>query len=372
MTKQAAPRRRFWERAVSGYSGGIGSYAGTLRYVDAYGTDGLTLLFTDVKGSDCNPFVGEDIDTYRFLIESAADIFGVDLPNTCPSPAQTKRAHEMCDQHGWDTKYANEIALYLHYRQVAADHLDGKLVWLQDGRDIYDVFFEKGWLGNSQLSHCSWELKTIPSRKYLDENHHPNDTVVLVGMDWTETNRHGGVHRNYAHNLKGCADPKHCRSLWGPEGRLQGPGWCKNVLDTPWTVLMPLNEGVKYAKPQMLSLARERGVEPGRLYAMGFPHSNCIGCVKAGQAQWARDLEIFPDHFAYAERREQEFRASRGSRAEASHLKESVAGESRPLSLTEFRRRYEEKALDQFELDFSWGGCGCANEENPDKEGGAA
>lgn len=298
------------------FSGGGGSWAAGRRFIDQHGAEDVTLLFTDVKGDDGNPFTGEDADTYRFLEDAAAD-------------------------------------------------LGAPLVRLQDGRDIWDVFEEKGWLGNSQLSHCSWELKTLPARRWLEANRDPADTVVIVGMDWTETNRHPGVHRNYAHNIKGCADPKRCSSLWNEHGRVQGPGWCKNVLETPWRVLMPMNDKPRLAKPQVLQLMRERGLTPPRMYALGFAHANCVTCVKAGQAHWGRALEVFPDAFAYAERREAAFRAKKASRANNSILKEQIDGESRPLTLTEFRQRHEAKALDMFDLEFDWGGCACANEPAP-------
>lgn len=145
-------------------SGGGGSWAAGRRTVDQHGAENVTLLFTDVKGADNNPYTGEDDDTYRFLRDAAHD-------------------------------------------------LNAPLVLLRDGRDIWDVFFERGWLGNASLSHCSWELKTLPARQWLDTHCDPASTVVIVGMDWTEMHRHAGVYRNYAHTVDGCADPRLCRSL---------------------------------------------------------------------------------------------------------------------------------------------------------------
>lgn len=302
-------------------SGGGGSWCAGRRIVDALGTDRVTHLFTDVKGADGNPYTGEDDDTYRFLDDAVRD-------------------------------------------------LGGEFVRLQDGRDIWDVFLDPsvGWLGNAKLSHCSWYLKTLPAREWLDEHRDPATTVISIGMDWTETQRHAGVHRNYAHTVDGCADPRLCSSLFDENGRRPGPG-CRNLLEQPWRVVMPMNERPRWAKPQVVDLMRKRGLRPPRMYAQGFAHANCIGCVKGGQAHWRRVLEVYPEHYAYAERREAEFQASKPSRATHSILKERRGDETYPLTLAELRRREtDRRAVDgelTFDLEFDEGGCGCANEAAP-------
>lgn len=304
---------------VNMLSGGGGSWAAGRRLVDQYGSDRVAHLFTDVKGADGNPHTGEHPDTYRFLHDAAAD-------------------------------------------------LGGEFVYLQDGRDIWDVFLlpAVGWLGNAKLAHCSWFLKTLPAREWLDANRDPAHTLISVGMDWTETQRHAGVHKNYAHTVDGCAAPKLCRSLFTAEGRLPGPG-CKNLLPTPWRVIMPMNQRPKIAKPQVLALMAERGLKPPQMYAMGFAHANCPACVKGGQAHWKNLWETAPDTYLYAEQREAEFRESRPSRANATILKETVDKVARPLPLSELRRRLEALGDEEpsFDLQFDFGGCGCANEAAP-------
>lgn len=298
-------------------SGGGGSWAASRRIADQYGPDQLTLLFTDVKGTSGNPHLGEDEDTYRFLRDAVPDI---------RSP----------------------------------------LAWVMDGRDIWDVFYEKSWLGNSSLSHCSWELKTIPARHWLADNCDPSSTTVVVGMDWTEGHRHEGVYRNYAHSLDGCANPDLCRSLFDRDGRLPGPG-CANLLPVPWQVELPMADRPLVAKPQVLNLMRSRGLMPPRMYALGFAHANCITCVKGGHAHWAMVLERFPEHYAYAQKREEEFRQSAPNRGNVSILKDRTGGQVRPLTLAEFAQRFKRKhkQLDLFELQYDVGGCGCANDAKP-------
>ncbi|HEY7821247.1 MAG TPA: hypothetical protein VIG24_00340, partial [Acidimicrobiia bacterium] len=91
------------------FSGGIGSWAAAKRVAEAHGTDDLYLVFSDVKGMNPSPHIGEDEDTYRFIRE-------------------------------------------------AAENVGGELVLLSDGRDIWEVFKEKRFLGNSRLANCSHEL----------------------------------------------------------------------------------------------------------------------------------------------------------------------------------------------------------------------
>jgi hypothetical protein len=95
-------------------------------------------------------------------------------------------------------------------------------------------------------------------------------------------------------------------------------------------------------KGEMLNQARGLGIEPPRLYELGFQHNNCGGvCVRAGQRQWAHLLRTFPDRYLEAERREDELRAELG---DVAILRDRSGGRSRPLPLTEFRRRLQERA----------------------------
>ncbi len=118
------------------YSGGVGSWATAKRVIDRHGPEDVTLLFADVKGNDNNPYLGEDDDCYRFIRESA-DKFGA------------------------------------------------KLVWLKEGRDIWQVFRDDRFLGNSRLANCSKWLKQRPCRKWLDENVHSGTATIYVGIDWS-------------------------------------------------------------------------------------------------------------------------------------------------------------------------------------------
>ncbi|UVK58909.1 PAPS reductase-like domain protein [Mycobacterium phage Leozinho] len=119
------------------FSGGIGSWAAAKRVTDTHGPENVTLLFADTAGDGTEPFLGEDPDCYRFIRESAAQ-------------------------------------------------LGANLVWLKEGRNIWQVFHDRRFLGNSRQANCSTELKQKPCRAWLNEHCDPQDTTVYIGIDWSE------------------------------------------------------------------------------------------------------------------------------------------------------------------------------------------
>ena len=88
----------------------------------------------------------------------------------------------------------------------------------------------------------------------MTEHYDPADSVVYLGFDWTEPQRLDAAR----------------------------PHW------DPWTIRCPLMDPPYLWKEDILTLWRERGIEPPRLYKYGFAHANCGGaCVRGGQAQWS-------------------------------------------------------------------------------------
>ncbi|GLX06721.1 hypothetical protein [Microbispora sp. NBRC 16548] len=188
----------------------------------------------------------------------------------------------------------------------ACAHLDVELTVVKDGRDPWEVFLYEHFLGNSRLAPCSKRLKQIPCRKWLEANCDPAHTVVYVGIDDGETRRIPGVEK----------------------------GW------DGWTVEFPMADEPYWSKERMLAECEALGIEVPLLYRLGYEHNNCSGmCVRAGQRQWLRTLVTFPDRYAQAEAREQEFRDRFGK--DVAILRETVRGERRPLTLAELRRRAE-------------------------------
>lgn len=256
-------------RHVVMWSGGITSWAVARMVVERHGKDAVTFLFADTNS--------EDDDLHRWNREAAA-------------------------------------------------MLGGQVVRVADPqeRNIWDVFEDDRFLGNTRLANCSKFLKQVPSRKWVAENTDPDDTTLYIGIDWTETHR---IEANRA-------------------------GWA------PWRVEYPLTEPPLFDKDHWIAEARKAGLEPVEMYELGFAHANCGGtCVKAGQGQWAKVLEVFPERYAYAEMREERLRQKLGK--DVSILRDRRGGTTKPMTLQVFRNRIEAKqAIDTDDI----GGCGCFTE----------
>jgi hypothetical protein len=228
------------------YSGGIGSWAAAHRVIATHGTTNLVLLVSDTRA--------EDEDLWRFVHDSTVHI---GVPPTI----------------------------------------------VADGRTPFEVFTDQRFLGNSRLAPCSSLLKQRPARAWLDAHADPADTVLYVGIDWSETRRIPAIER----------------------------GWA------PWTVRVPMCDEPHLSKQDMLDAARAAGLTPPRLYELGFSHNNCGGvCVRGGHKHWLHLLSVFPDRYAQAEEREQQLRRQLG---DVAILRERRGGVSRPLTLTELRHR---------------------------------
>jgi hypothetical protein len=230
-------------------SGGIGSWATSMRVAERYGTDNLVLLAADTKA--------EDPDLWRFVADAGA-------------------------------------------------HLGVEPVIVADGRSPWQVFADQRFLGNSRIAPCSVYLKQKPCRAWLTAKADPADTILYVGIDWSESRRVPAIEK----------------------------GWA------PWTVRFPMCDPPYLSKEQMLDWARAEGLRPPRLYEQGFKHNNCYGvCVRAGQGQWLHLLTVAPERYAAAEAEEERLRAMLG---DVAILKEQRAGVRRPLPLRELRRRAQQ------------------------------
>lgn len=239
-------------------------------------------------------------------------------------------ARRLADKHGTDglvLLFADTLAededLHRFLAQAAAD-IGVPVTRVADGRTPWQVFNDKRIVGNTRIAPCSHLLKQEPCRQWLEANTDPATTTLYVGIDWTEVHRLPAIER----------------------------GWA------PWTVLAPLTEPPYLDKTGWINAARARGIEPPRLYRLGFVHNNCGGaCVRGGQAQWARLLAAFPERYAANEREENALRLHLGK--DVAILRDRTGGTTKPLPLTVLRQRIEgREPVD--ELD--WGGCGCFTE----------
>jgi hypothetical protein len=254
------------------FSGGLGSWVTAKRVAEKARPEDITLLFADV-GSDRSPHVGEDEDTYRFINEAAADV-------------------------------------------------GAELVTVKDGRDIWEVFTDDRFLGNSRLANCSKFLKQKPCRDWLEANHDPEDAIVYVGIDWSEIHRLPAIEA----------------------------GWA------PYRVQAPLTEKPYLDRDDLLAACEAAGIEVPRLYRAGFAHNNCGGfCVRAGQAQMELLMREHPERYAFHEAEEQKLRERLDK--DVSVLRDRTDNTSVPLTLARFRERIEDQPSMFDPLDI--GGCGC-------------
>lgn len=251
------------DRHIVLFSGGAASWAAARRVVDAGATD-VTLLFTDTKS--------EDEDLYRFLDDAAADL---GLPITR----------------------------------------------LAEGRDIWQVFKDERFLGNSRADPCSRILKRGLSRDWIETHCDPAETSIVMGFDWTE------IHRL-----------ERSRNAWAP-----------------WAVEAPMTEPPYRLKAEMLADLEARGIRPPRLYGLGFEHNNCGGgCVKAGRSHFVQLLSVFPARFAEWEQNEEDVRQHLG--ADVSILRDRADGDTKPLTLARLRKQIEAGIAQPL---WDVGGCGC-------------
>lgn len=247
------------------FSGGICSFWAAYRVIQKHGTENVTLLFADT--------LMEDEDLYRFNAE-AEQFLGVNI------------------------------------------------TVIKDGRTPWEVFEDENMMGNSRVDMCLRILKRELLEKWHKTNCNPENTVIYVGLDWTESHRLDRL-------------------------RLRKP---------KWRIEAPMCDAPYWDKRRMQKELADLGITPPRLYSMGFPHNNCGGfCVKAGQAHFAHLLKMMPERYAQHEANEKAMRERLGK--DVSILKQRIKGDSKPLTLEALRKRVESNM--QIEL-LDWGGCGCA------------
>lgn len=219
--------------------------------------------------------------------------------------------------------------LYRFLKEAAAD-VGGELVRLCEGRTIWEVFRDERFLGNHRIDPCSKILKRQMADRWLSENRIPEETTVYVGIDWSEEHRFVRLR----------------------DRRL------------PWVYEAPLCRAPYLTKRDMLEALRSRGIEPPRLYAMGFAHNSCGGgCVKAGIGHFAHLYRTLPCVFAEWERNEQELRDYLGK--DVTILTDRKGGGRATMTLRDLRERLDGDG--QVDL-FAIGGCGCFTDASPDED----
>ena len=294
------------------FSGGLSSWAAAKRVAVRCGTVNLKLLFTDT--------LAEDADLYRFLIQGAADVFGLRSGNIYSDAIEALAQHAMDVPPEREDTLADRKAFLATLRRDVTFLIPG-LVWIAEGRTPWEVFFDERFLGNSRIDPCSKILKRQLADRWRREHCHPAATTVYLGFNYDEQHRMSGL-----------------------LNRLDG-----------WRVEFPMAERPHLDRIGLMGLCMDAGLTVPRLYFKGFKHNNCGGrCVKAGHAAWARTLGQLPELYAYDERQEQRFRDAIAPNATILTDRSGGTGK-RSLTLKQFRSRASAGLFDP--TDF--GACSC-------------
>lgn len=256
-------------RHLVSYSGGMGS-AITAKFIcDTYGVENTTLLFADTNM--------EDEDLYRFN---------------------------------------NDIV----------NLLGCEFISIADGRDVWEVFSDVKFIGNSRVDPCSKILKRDLIKRWIRDKYKPEECVIWIGIDCSEEHRLLPVVKN---NL-----PYNYRSYL-IENNIFLTTWYKQQWCEDNNILIP------------------------RLYSMGFSHNNCGGfCVKSGLGQFKKLYNNLPERYKYHEDKEQELMSHNPKLRP--FLKKMVNGVNYYITLKEYRENYLEPKLVTEEESMEFGGCGCA------------
>ncbi|HET7229990.1 MAG TPA: hypothetical protein VFJ16_08315 [Longimicrobium sp.] len=319
-------RRRAPETAhVVKLSGGAASAVTAAIVAEEVGAENVHHVFTDT--------LIEHNDLYRFLIEFVGRLHGVDVADLLPLALALPQV--------WEDERGRKAALGdLRLRACARLPM---LHWLSDGRHPFEVFNDVRMMGSSRVDPCSLYLKRAISDAFIAKRWTPSTAVLYVGIAHHERARFEGRWerlnpRRLPARLKLLARlglPADVR----PDGSVFRPGIVHYM--RPWECRSPLVGVPALTKPEMLGFLRSMGIEPARLYALGFPTNNCGGgCVKAGHAWWLHLLRTIPPMFFWWERNEAGFIARTGN-PRASILNDRRNGMREPYTLTQFREDVE-------------------------------
>jgi len=276
------------------------------RVVAAHGAENVICLFTDT--------LIEDEDLYRFLIETTQYIYGIDQRDLI-----AKCAYIPPVSH--DTMPARKA--FLTELAAKVSERNPNFVWINCGKDPWEIFHDVRFLGNSRLAQCSHKIKQDLSRKYIEANFKPEEVTLYLGIDWTEEHRTKAPVKNWA----------------------------------PYTVQFPMCEEPLLTKIDAIKLLESVRIEVPRLYGMNFAHNNCGGfCVRAGQGHFVNLLEKNPARYRYHEEKEQEMRDYLGK--DVAMLRRTRNKVKIPLTLRMLREEVEANKTEQIDM-FDIGGCGC-------------
>jgi hypothetical protein len=304
------------------YSGGQGSFRAAMVDRAQHPGEQQRLVFTDT--------LYEDADTYRFLIESAAHVFGRRLNWTVDAarapdyrvppqtPLEEYRGND--EWRGWLADLRERTALAIP-----------ELIWLAEGRDPWEIFRDRRYLGNSRIDPCSEMLKRKFFERWRDANCDAAADTFAIGIgDWEKHRFDNG------------------------EGRGVGP----RMAAEGWFYHAPLIGDVDAHPSLFFAPVEQLGVRPARNYGLGYAHDNCGGmCIKAGQAHWQNRNTKQPERYDYDAMMERKLRAYLG--ADVAILTDRRNRDKKPMTLDQFKARLRRRPDLLFDYEPGESGCGC-------------
>lgn len=317
---------------VGTISGGEGTWRAMKLWRFHNSTSPFVLVFTDT--------LYEDADTYRFLLDSVADLTGrkVDwIPTADEFPdyrvSDDVPIAEYCGNPEWRA--------FLAALRAKAVEAFPELIWIVEGRDPWEIYRDERFVGNSRRDPCSKVLKRRTFERWRKQNGNPETDVVIWGIGEHEAHRYD---REETDKKTGLLVRKGIKPRMAAEG---------------WQCAAPL---IDYPAHPIKDLRVEiYGLKGQRLYALGYEHGNCGGkCSKAGKRQWSHRYRVQPDRYRYDAMMERKCREHIG---QGTFLTETVNKVKRPLSLEDFAKQLDRSPGLEFSAAPSEGGCGCMWEE---------
>lgn len=202
--------------------------------------------------------------------------------------------------------------------------LDKPITLLWDGRNPLQVGENEHIIPNQKLAKCSDRLKVEVMQKHVRQYQAAGfDVVMVIGYDYRDN------------QPKGDRPPRTIRTRWN--WRRQGVTVDYPLLDTP--IELDSERTVK-----------EWGIQPPRMYALGYTHNNCGGrCVRQGKGDWRRTLTHFPERFAEVEGWERAMRLN-PTNAAYTFLRDEREGYGGNITLEQLRLETEAADAKQLRL----------------------
>lgn len=188
------------------------------------------------------------------------------------------------------------------------NYFETKIERLSDGRNMWQVFRDERFIGNSQKCICTRVLKRQLLERLLHRRFPKKNVILHFGLENHEKQRITKV-------LNG----------WAGKG---------------YKVDIPLLNPPILNRAMLIEEVNSTKIQIPRLYKLGFTHNNCGGgCVRAGISQWIKLWQIFPDRYLWHE--EQEMVTRDYLKKDVSILRDRRFHQTVPLTLGQLRKRIE-------------------------------